>query len=43
MKNLGITVEENLRLSNHIRDKVNAANKSIGLIRRLSCNEINTT
>ena len=42
-KNLGIKVNENLRFSNHIRDEVSTANQSMGLIRRLWCNQINLT
>lgn len=38
MKNLGITVTKI-----HIRDEVTTANQSMGLIRRLSCNQINLT
>ena len=36
MKNLGITVNENLGFSNHTRDEVNTANQSMGLIRKTS-------
>ena len=33
IKSLGIKVDENLRFSNHIIDKVNKANQIIGIIR----------
>ena len=34
IKDLGIAVDENLRFSNHIIDKVNKANQIMGIIRR---------
>ena len=34
IKDLGIIVDENLRFSNHIIDKVNKANQIMGIIRR---------
>ena len=43
MKNLGIRVNEILRLWNNIKDEVNTANQSMGLIRKLSPNQINLT
>ena len=34
IKDLGIIVDENLRFSNHIIDKVNKANQIMGIVRR---------